>query len=222
MIVFLLALTAHIPSSTHPEKAFLRLLRRFFRHAEFLMSRMALDWEQRRGISGRWKTLLYRNDILELPQKLAMWGGMIDHRLFPDAAPEQVQALTTSLQTIAYRISDLMDAREHPQADLLVRELLDDVRPWRLVIQRLFNGWVTDPSVEPADELKVRLTKRLYSLETRINEALSLPEQAELSPLDYENFYRLLGGYRSLSEALVAHARLAQDINWKQWKEARF
>ena len=42
--------------------------------------------------------------------------------------PEQVQALTTNLQAISYRMQELMDARESPQARFLVGELLTDVR----------------------------------------------------------------------------------------------
>jgi hypothetical protein len=36
------------------------------------------------------------------------------------------------------------------------------------------------------------------------------------------NFYRLLGSYRGLSEALVEYVQLAEGINWMQWEEARF
>ncbi len=59
--------TAYIPASPRPEKVFLRLLRRFFRHAEFLMSGLALDGQQQKGIARRWKSVLYRNDLLEFP-----------------------------------------------------------------------------------------------------------------------------------------------------------
>ena len=65
----------YVPPSPRPEKVFLRLLTRFYRHSEFLMSRMTLDWEQRMGWAGRLKLKLYQNDLLELPQKLSVWGG---------------------------------------------------------------------------------------------------------------------------------------------------
>jgi len=47
-------------------------------------------------------------------------------------------------------------------------------------------------------------------------------EQGELGPQDYENFYRLMGSYRGLSESVVAHAQLAKRFDWTQWKEERF
>jgi uncharacterized membrane protein YccC len=222
LVLALLAVTAYIPFSPQPEKAFVRLLRRFFRHAEFLMSRLALDQDRRKVIVGRCKTALYRNDLLELPGKLGMWGAMIDHRLFPGTSPEQVQALVTSLQALAYRINALVDAREYPQAELLVRELKDDVRAWRLAIEGLFQSWAADPAFASGGDLQERLVAVLAKLESRIDTTFDKVEQGKLGAGDYENFYRLLGSYRGLSEAVVAHARLAEGIGWDQWREARF
>jgi hypothetical protein len=36
------------------------------------------------------------------------------------------------------------------------------------------------------------------------------------------NAYRLLGSYRGLSEAVVAHSRIINNIDWPRWREARF
>jgi uncharacterized membrane protein YccC len=212
----------YVPPSPRPEKVFLRLLARFYRHSEHLISRMALDWEQRKGWAGRWKIMLYQNDLLELPQKLSVLGGQIDQRLFPANTPEQVQTMVNSLHALAYRLKDLMNARENPQSTLLVRELIDDVKAWRLVIEELFQNWFDDPASEPKGDLQDRLTARLKEMETRINRTLSLGEQGELSEKDYKNFYRLIGSFRGLSESLVEHAKLAESIDWVQWKEARF
>jgi len=212
----------YVPPSPRPEKIFLRLLTRFYRHSEFLMSRMALDWEQGMGWAGRLKLKLYQNDLLELPQKLSVCGGQIDHRLFPANAPEQVQTMVNSLEALALRLKDLVDAREYPIASLLVRELLDDVRAWRMVIEGLLQNWSDNPAAEPDGDLQDRLTAKLKEMETRINRTLSLAEQEDLSEEDYKNFYRLIGSFRGLSESVVAHAKLAQSIDWAQWKEARF
>ena len=220
--IALVVATAYIPTSPHPEKTFLRLLRRFFRHAEFLMSRLALDWEQRRGIAGRWKTMLYSNDILELPGKLAMWGKMIDHRAFPGTSPEQVQALVTGLQALAFRMKELVDAGGQTQAEPLVRELLEDVRGWRQAIEVLFRGWTEEVAAESAGKLEKRLEAKLNTMQTRINETFNKIESDKLNDEDYVNFYRLLGTYRSLSEALVGYVQLTQGINWTKWEEARF
>jgi len=212
----------YLPPSPRPEKAFLRLLARFYRHSEYLISRMDLDLEQRQSWTVRWKMALYRNDLLELPQKLGVLGGQIDHRLFPGATPEQVQTLVNSLQALALRLKDLVDVRRYPQATLLVRELLDDMRVWRLAIEELFQNWSEDPASEPDGDLQSRLAAKLKEMETRISRTLSRAEQGELSDEDYRNFYQLIGSYRGLSESIVEHTKLTGSFDWRELKEARF
>jgi hypothetical protein len=175
-------------------------------------------------LAARWKTALYRNDLLELPAKLAVWGQHIDHRTFPDNTPEQVQALVTNLQALAYRIKELAEVRELPQAELLVRELSDDLRAWRILVKKRLQLWADNPAVAagPGGEVRDRLKTRLAQLETRLDEAFRLAGEAVLKDEDYENAYRLLGGFRGLSEAMIGYARLADGINWAQWREARF
>ena len=212
----------YVPPSPHPEKVFLRLLARFYRHSEYLLSRMVLDGEQKTGWTGRLKSKIYRNDLLGLPQKISVYGGQIDQRLFPSNTPGNVQTLVNSLAALALRIKDLVDAHEYPQASLLVRELLDDVKAWRMTIEGLFQKWSDDPASEPDGDLQDRLAAKLKEMETRINRTLSRAEQGELSEADYKNFYRLIGSFRGLSESVAEHAKLAQTIDWAYWKEARF
>jgi uncharacterized membrane protein YccC len=214
----------YLPPSPRPEKMFLRLLARFFRHSEHLMSRLALDWNQNKGIIDRWKTVLYRANLLELAQKIALWSGKIDHRLFPDNSPEQVQALVTSLHAFAFRIKALAEMRDLPQADLLVKELLHDVRAWRLIVQEHLRLWADNPAkaLYSSVEMQDRLTARLARLEARVDETFRQLGEGELGTRDYENWYRVLGSFRGLAEAGIGYARLAEKINWAQWREARF
>ncbi|MGD8994190.1 MAG: FUSC family protein [Syntrophobacterales bacterium] len=220
--IALVVATAYIPTSPRPEKKFLRLLRRFFRHAELLMSRMALDSKKQGGWVERWKMMLFQNDLLELPQKLAVFGGQIDRRFFPGTTSEQVQTLVNSLRALALRLKDLVGAGGRPQAEPLVRELLEDVRGWRQAIEVVFRVWAGKLSAESAGKLEKRLEEKLSTMESRINETFNRIEPDKLKDEDYVNFYRLLGSYRGLSEALVGYVQLAQGINWMQWEEARF
>jgi hypothetical protein len=218
----LLLVTSYIPFRPHPEKAFLRLVRRFFRHAEFLISRMALDRKPQIGWKDRRKMMFYQKDILELPQKLAAWGGQIDQRLFPGNTPEQIQTLVNSLHALGLRLKDLLSARENPQSTLLARELIEDVRAWRIAIETLFQRWSDNPVTEPDADLQEQLALKLNVMEARIDQTLTLAEQEALRPEDYGNFYQLIGSYRGLSESAVAHAQLAKGLNWAHWKEERF
>jgi uncharacterized membrane protein YccC len=212
----------YIVPSPRPEKTFLRLLARFFRHSEFLMSRLALDWGQKGRLNGLWNTNYYNNDLLAIPPKLAKWGQRIDYRTFSNPSPEQVQALVTSLQALAYRIKALVEARQYPQSELLVRQLHDDLRSWRIRVENLFHRWSENPTDTPENDLQERFAKKLVTMEERIKETVDPASPGSLNEEDYENFYRLLGSFRGLSESVVGHARLAEQFDFTQWREARF
>ena len=155
-------------------------------------------------------------------QKLERWGKKIDHRVLPGTSPEQIEALVTALHALALRIRELGDTRGCPQSELLIKELLDDVRAWRLAIEAIFRNWSASPAQRPEGDLSERLAGKLASLEQRIAATLELPESAALSDEDYASFYRVLGSYRGLSEALVGYAEQAEGIDWKPWQESRF
>ena len=91
-----------------------------------------------------------------------------------------------------------------------------------MAIEALFQCWSDNAAIEPDVDLQERLAAKLTVMEASINRTLTLAQQGELDPEDYENFYRLIGSYRGLSESVVAHAKVAGGINWAQWKEARF
>ena len=222
--ISLVVIMNYIPTSPRPEKTFLRLFRRFFRHADFLLSRIALDWEQTKGLAGRWKTMFYRNDLWELPSKLLATGPQIDYRQFPDNTPEQVQALTASLGALTFRIIELGDMRERPQAQFLVQELIADLRAWRLAVQEQIQIWADDPAAAARQDIDIqkRVIDRLARLEARVEETFDKAGAGELSAADRENFYRLLGAFRGLSEAGIDFVRIANGINWGKWREARF
>ena len=220
----LLFAMAYIPTNPRPEKVFLRLLRRFFRNAEFLISGLAPGGQRLKGITGRWRAVFYQNDLLELPGKLAACGQKIDYRAFPANAPEQVQALVSSLYVLAFQIKDLVDAHGYPQAELAEKRLLDDVRAWHQVIEARLQRRADDPTqfIEPSADVRKRLADRLARLEASIEEMFAQSGKGELSTADCKNLYRLLGSYRGLSEAAIGYAQLGEGMNWAQWREERF
>ena len=59
-------------------------------------------------------------------------------------------------------------------------------------------------------------------MEARITATLEHPQRSLLNAQDYQNFYRLMGAFRSVNEALIAHQRLAAQIEWAGWRKARF
>ena len=70
--------------------------------------------------------------------------------------------------------------------------------------------------------MRVRLDSVLERLEEKIKGALNKPAEGQFSDQDAEEFYRLLGAYRGVSEALVYYAGSADAIDWEPWREERF
>ena len=224
LIISLVVAISFLPPSPRPEKVFLRLFSRYFREVDFLLSRMAVDWEQKAGVADRLKVSLYHGDLMALSQKLTTASRQIDDRAFPDNSAEQVEALVASLTALAYRMKELVESRESPQSALLVRALLDDLRAWRLAIQQQIQLWVEDPEAAAREsvDLQDRLRQRLARIESRFAETFATVGEGELGARDYENFYRLLGHFRGLSDAGIVFVEVARGINWRQWREARF
>ncbi len=218
----LAVLVQYIPFSPRPEKAFLRVLMRYFRHLEFLLTRLSFDWEQQRTFWGMLQTVIFRLNILRIPVRLAALSDRIDYRFLPGTTREQVRDLAASLQAIAYRINELLDTRETGRSNPLVLELLEDLRDWRLAVRNVVRHWAEDPGAAPPVDIEQRLADRIKAMEIRIGEGRDRVEPAALSQAQYEGLYRIVGAFRALSEAGTTYADLASGIDWRPWKEARF
>lgn len=216
---FLFVMT-YLLGSPRPEKVVLSLQNRFFRSAGFLMSRSRLDLGRISGIE-HWRIAFHQRQLHSLPSKLAAWSNAIDLKLYPANTPEQIQSLVTSAQTLVYRLDQFLDSGAISQEKTLSLELRDDINLWHTSLESLFDRWATNPEAEPVVALRQRLETGFLRLEQRIKEDLNQAE-SDVSLDEGENFFRLLGGYRGVSEAAVAYAGAAQMINWSHWREERF
>lgn len=218
---FFLFAMSYMIRSPRPEKAVLHLVSRFFTSAEYLLSRMAHGHESEPGLVERWKTAFHRHEVETLPGKLGAWGRAIDRGKFPGTSPEAVQGLVTSLQSLVYRLDDLLDSAEAPQAAAVVDELHDDIESWRGAIEASFGEWSTQPEARPGDGQREGLKAWVAGLETKIAEAAERA-RGNVTEEEGEAFYRLLGGYRGVSEAMAGYAGAARRVDWSEWREERF
>ena len=214
-----------------PEKNFLRFLDRFFHHAYLLISAHGPEGVRKQGFFARWKMAFYRNDLSELPRKLALYAsdmdakmlltgrGTIDYREL-GSTPEKVQELLLSLYLLSYRIKELIEARERPGMDVVENQLVDEKQEWQQLIEEWFRRRAAGPA--QAMELLAELPARLARLEPRIDEAFERIDQGELNAEEREGFYWLLNSYRGLSEAVINHARVAAAFDWPRWQQTRF
>ena len=130
--------------------------------------------------------------------------------------------LATRLNMLGHRLQELFEARRNPQAQFLVDELSEDIRDWRFKMQEIFQALAEDPAAVNPEALQSRLDRKLAQLEGRIKEALNMAGEGQINSRESENFYRLLGAYRCVSEAAVAYAGIAGAIDWMPWYEERF
>ena len=211
---------SYLLGSPRPEKVVLHLLDRFFRSAEFLMARKAPEPERVSGLD-RWRIAFHQRQLRSLPAKLAAWGQAIDPELLPGNRPEQFQALVTSVQTLVYRLEQFLETDPVYRAKPLSSELREDVKTWQAGIENIFGTWARKPEAEPVTALKQRLETGLVRLEEQVEEVVNRAG-GEVSREEVENFFRVLGGYRGISEAALAYAGAAQVIPWSHWREERF
>ena len=218
----LMAFTSHIPFSPPPEKAFLRLLGRLFHSSEALMANLYQTPQQAHTGVARWMEKYHAREVATLPRKLGAWAKFINPKFLPGTSPQQVQALIISLQGLSNRIQELLEERNTPQASLLIEELRNDVQDWHLKVQGTFQSLANAPEVDRPERFQDSLTEILERLEQRIRRVVDKANEGELSEQDGVNFYRLLGAFRGVSEAVIGYAGSAAVINWKPWREERF
>lgn len=211
---------SYLLGSPRPEKVVLRLLDRFFRSALFLMSRKSPEIRRFSPLE-QWRIAFHRRQLRSMPAKLRAWGKAIDLNSFPSNPPEQIQAMVASIQALVYRIEQILETglvyREKP----LSIELREDLKAWHRGIENTFDQWSRTPEAETVTALRQRLEKAFILLEKRVEEVINR-DSDEVSRQEEEDFFRLLGGYRGVSEAALAYAAAAQAINWDHWREERF
>jgi uncharacterized membrane protein YccC len=222
LLFLILIITAHVPFSFRPERAFLRLIGRFFSSCKYLMSSKRWDPQRKLTRLGRWMDAFHAHEVATLPRKLMVWISHIDTTALSRTSPQQVQAVVTSIQGLTYRMQELLEERRNPQMQFLAQALQTDVRAWRLKVQEAFQSLAEDPAAGDREAFGNKLDKVIDRLEERIKGTLDTAAEERLRVRDAENFYRMLGAYRGVSEALVNYVGHAGTIDWVQWKEERF
>ena len=218
----LLLITSYIPFSPRPEQAFTRLLSRFFHSSEYLMSTLATEQQRPLSFWERRRKDFYLQDLKTLPNKIESRSKFVNTEVLLGTSKEHIDAITTNLQMINIRILALLEARTSPQAQILIDELLTDSQIWRISLQDAFQHLSKKPVIENQASFYTQLTDITEHLESRIKTIFDNIEDKHLSRMDKENFYRLLGAYHGVSQALLEYSANANLIDWAEWSEVRF
>jgi hypothetical protein len=222
LMFMLMAFTAHFPWVMRPERSFLRLLGRYFRSYDYLLSDMNRDVQQSSTSFQLWRRSFHLREMSTIPAKLGVWAKFIDYKPLVGTSPEQVQSVVTSLEELSGRFRELIEERTAVRNHFLAGELSEDARAWRLILQKGLSRLRSIPTDQDIATLRASLNEIMKKLETRIKETLDKGVEGKVSARDGENFYRLLGAYRSVSDALVGCAVNAGTVDWVRWREERF
>jgi hypothetical protein len=222
LLFLLLSLTEYFPVSQQPDHVYRCMIGRFFRSSEFLIATMGWGTQLGPSLLARWRKTFHAYEVATLPGKLAVWGRFLPPAALGRTPPEQAKALAISLQVLSYRMQELTEAGGFHQSNLLVRELLADVRRWRVAVQEIFGQLADEPETAETASLQSRLDAVLVQLEARIQETLDKIDEARVSAEESGNMYRLLGAHRGVSEALVNFASKTVGFDWTRLREERF
>ena len=222
-IAFLIiAVTAYIPISWIPEHVFHRLLKRYFYSYSYVFSSIFEKLQKQNSNLTNYINIFHVNEISKLPVKLNSWAKHIPNKEKSGATTEQIQALVNSIETLSLHIQDLQRIHKNTHLFNLTHEIQSDLKEWCQRIDIRLQKLSIAPDTVESEIFRKNLDKVLEQLEQRIESVLNNLDSSKFNEQDSERFYLLLGGFRSVSEALVNYANNIERINWDQYHEERF
>lgn len=222
-----IALGRLVPFSLQPHKAYLRLVRRFLRSCEYLSAKLLRDPGQPLDWLARARDAFHLSELSTLPAKITRWADAIPPESLGGTKPEHLQALTTNILALSYRMRETFEARtEFPpitESELVVGgDLQREIDTWRSALREIFRRLALDPDAGDVAGFRAGLDGKLQVLETQIGQTLNRADQVRLSAEREAGAYRLLGAHRGLSEAVIAFATAAGTVDWPRLREERF
>jgi hypothetical protein len=164
----------------------------------------------------------HARELTSLPQKMAGLIPQINSRALPGTSPAQLQAIVASLQSLADRMQGLAEANRYTQSMHLPNKIRHGASDWQITVQNTLSNLSSDPTSGNKEEFQSRLGDIMAVVEQRIRHVLDKSGKGQVSAQDGANFYRLLGAYWAISDALVTYAGSTSRVEWAPWREERF
>lgn len=218
-MIYLFTLS-YLISSPRPEKIFLKLVSRYFKSARYLVSPKAIDTEISSSFFPRYIRDFYMHELHTLPEKIKAWGKAIDEKLFSNTDHQQIEEMVSTLEVLIVRIEAMMVARESKNCKFNA-ELDRILADWGKRLEEAFGGWDHIAGEVVDNNSSDLVLERINLLENKLNTIVTRNDQ-EFSEKEGVQFYHLLGGYRGVTEGALAFVKIAEKLNWEQWKEERF
>ena len=222
LVFLLLSITHHFPYPPYPEHAFLRLLKRYFSNGRSLLKALIRKVDEPEPDFSQWRFDWRIKELAMIPDKLAFWAKFIKANALQGIANDDLQAIVTSLKKLAFHLEELFTIRRQPELKPLLKALQHDAEEWKNYLIEIFNSLEKDLNTSDYNSCRERLDRIIQNIEEAINGVMSEQGNTSLIAEDYHSFYRLLGAYRSVSEALLEYVALAEKIDSNEWREVRF
>ena len=221
MLMLYLFGMSYLINSPRPEKKFLRLMSRFFKSAKYLISEQSQgNTDTESSFIQKYKTAFYQHELVSLPAKIKAWGKSIDKKQFPNTDDQQIDEIVNTLQVMVVRMETLIDANSNSHGSS-VTQLNDTIMVWRQRLGKTFDSW--DNLTKK--KIKSNAAELVLKMMDELEEKLKVIEAKNKNRINEEEgiqFYHLLGGYRGVTDATLSFVKVADQLDWKQWKEERF
>jgi hypothetical protein len=216
----LIYIFSYILSSPRPQRAFLSLIRRYFRSTHFLASEIQNN--EKTGHWRKFKIAFYRYELRTLPLKIKAWSKAINPKGYPENSADEIEELLMNIYSLSSSLEEWLISNRLPQTELILTETREELAKWDRGIERIFKAYYNDLDSTLSKRIEDALMHHINTLESIINKHDTYIKQLDISPQEKENFYHLLGSYLGLSRSLISYAAAAEQINWKHWEEEVF
>ncbi|KZL06665.1 FUSC family protein [Pseudovibrio sp. Ad26] len=223
LLVFLIVIAIFTCVSTftlnlRPEIQYLNLLRRFFNGASYLLA------DQNNGIASKdtvWRRYLrrhYVNEIQNIPHIMRGWIAAIS----PKIEKSELIKIIVVLEALSIRLTVLMDEFKTAEENQFYAVLKQEIHGWSIQLKTDLAGLVEEPSGKALEAAAKERKIKLPEIEETISKAMQRQNKDEVELGEQLNVYRILGGIRSVYQALEDYEKQSQKVNWPYLKEARF
>jgi hypothetical protein len=98
--------------------------------------------------------------------------------------------------------------------------LKNEIRDWNKALVSVLTSLAGGNSVASTEELAWKLISQMESINTHTEEMIN--QGVRLEAKDARQLYRVLGGFRRLSQEVIVYAGVAGQINWSDWRREHF
>jgi hypothetical protein len=211
MVCATLVISVYFPFSSKPERIYVSLRRRFFRHCARIMQVNAAPATFTNNIS-----LLLLGSGAPLLTKMATWGPQIDDSLFADDDSRHIAALNRACELLHGQIQVLVLRRRDFQANPLVTAARRKSRG--NAIATLCQCLAEHAPPEAFEQLRPNLT----GIEAQLNELLGDDYLDRYDSHELAQFYVYLHLHASIFESMQACREAQQALDWQRLGETRF